>query len=68
VFDVKPVECSTWQSVDVRSRWLFELCDLQEDRSAVVIRRWGQMEYRYYFSSGTMAFSSLLSANTGLLQ
>jgi hypothetical protein len=70
VFDVKPVSAQPGKVLTCAADGYLRLCDLQEDRSTVVIHPLADETdgMSLLFSSGTMAFSHhFLNANTGLL-
>jgi hypothetical protein len=70
VFDVKPVSAQPGKVLTCAADGYLRLCDLQGDRSTVVIHPLADETdgMSQLFSSGTMAFSHhFLNANTGLL-
>jgi hypothetical protein len=70
VFDVKPVSAQPGKVLTCAADGYLRLCDLQEDRSTVVIHPLADETdgMSLFFASGAMAFSHhFLNANTGLL-
>jgi hypothetical protein len=70
VFDVKPVSAQPGKVLTCAADGYLRLCDLQENRSSVVIHPLADETdaMSHLFSSGAMAFSHhFLNANTGLL-